>query len=140
MDKAAKQRDSAGGSCWWLTLRNNEHGGARSLATSEHGEDRKPQHTGTTNPGDPEWAVVQSLSRVRLFETPWTVARQASLSSTLSWSLLKFTGTESVMPSNHLIFRRPLLLLPSTFPSIWSLTMSRLFVSDGQYWAVETHL
>ena len=75
MDKVAKQRDSAGGSCWWLTLRNNERGGVRSLAASEHGEDQKPQHTGTTNPRDPEWAVVQSLSRVRLFETPWTVDR-----------------------------------------------------------------
>ena len=68
------------------------------------------------------------------------VARQASLSSTLSWRLLKFMSTESVMPSNHVIFRHPLLLLPSTFPSIWSLPMSWLFVSDGQYWAVETHL
>ena len=61
---------------------------------------------------------VQSLSRVRLFVTPWTAARQASLSITDSQSLLKFMSTESVMPSNHLILYRPLLLLLSIFPSI----------------------
>ena len=63
-------------------------------------------------------AVVQSLSRVRLFATPWTVARQASLSITISRSLLKLMSMESVMPSSHLILCRPLLLLPSIFPSI----------------------
>ena len=61
---------------------------------------------------------VQSLNRVRLFATPWTAARQASLSITNSWSLLKLMSIESVMPSNHLILCRPLLLLPSIFPSI----------------------
>ena len=61
---------------------------------------------------------VQSLSRVRLFVTPWTAACQASLFSTISWSLLKLMSTESVMPSNHLILCHPLLLLPSIFPSI----------------------
>ena len=61
---------------------------------------------------------VQPLSRVQLFETPWTAARQASLSITNSWSLPKLTSNESVMPSNHLIFCCPLLLLPSIFPSI----------------------
>ena len=61
---------------------------------------------------------VQSLSRVQLFVTPWTAARQASLSITDSWSLLKLMSIESVMPSNHLILCRPLLLLPSIFPSI----------------------
>ena len=59
---------------------------------------------------------VQSLSSVRLFATPWTAARQASLSITNSWSLLKLMSFESVMPSNHLC--RPLLLPPSIFPSI----------------------
>ena len=59
--------------------------------------------------------VVQYPSRVRLFATPWTTARQASLSITNSWSLLKLMSTESVMPSNHLILCRPLLLLPSVF-------------------------
>ena len=63
-------------------------------------------------------SLVQSLSHVRLFGTPWTAARQASLSKTNSWSLLKFMSIESVMPSNHLILCHPLLLLPSIFPSI----------------------
>ena len=60
----------------------------------------------------------QLLSCVRLFETPWTAACQASLSIASSWSLLKFMSIESVMPSNHLILCCPLLLLPSIFPSI----------------------
>ena len=62
--------------------------------------------------------LTQSLSRVRLFATRWTAARQASLSITYSQSLLKLMSIESVMPSNHLILCRPLLLLPSIFPSI----------------------
>ena len=61
---------------------------------------------------------VQSLSHVRLFATPWTAARQAFLSITNSWSLLKLMSIESVMPSNYLILCHPLLLLPSIFPSI----------------------
>ena len=61
---------------------------------------------------------VHSLSRVRLFATPWTVAHQASLSITNSRNFLKLMSIESVMPSNHLILCRPLLLLPSVFPSI----------------------
>ena len=63
-------------------------------------------------------SAVQSLSRVRLFATPWTAAHQASLSITNSRSLLKFMSIESVMPSNHLILCHPLLLPPSIFPSI----------------------
>ena len=62
--------------------------------------------------------VVQSLSRVQLFATPWTEARQASLSFTISQSLLKLMSIESAMPSGHLILCCPLLLLPSIFPSI----------------------
>ena len=62
--------------------------------------------------------VAQSLSHVQLFATPWTAARQAFLSITNSWSLLKLMSIELVMPSNHLILHRPLLLLPSIFPSI----------------------
>ena len=61
---------------------------------------------------------VQSLRDVQLFVTPWTAAQQASLPITNSWSLLKLMSIESVMPSNHLILCCPLLLLPSTFPSI----------------------
>ena len=62
--------------------------------------------------------VVESLSRIRLFVTPWTVSHQASLSVTISWSLLKLMSIKSVMPSDHLILCHPLLLLPSLFPSI----------------------
>ena len=62
--------------------------------------------------------VVQSLSCVWLFATPWTAAHQASLYFTICWSLLKLMSIESMMPSNHLILCRPLLLLPSIFPSI----------------------
>ena len=62
--------------------------------------------------------VVRSLSHVRLFATPWTTAHQASLSVTNFWSLLKLTSIESVVPSSHVILCRPLLLLPSIFPSI----------------------
>ena len=61
------------------------------------------------------WCSVESLRRVWLFMTPWTSARQDSLSITNSRSLLKLTSTELVMPSNHLILCRPLLLLPSVF-------------------------
>ena len=61
---------------------------------------------------------VQLLSHVRLFAASWTAARQASLSINNSWSLLKLMSIELVMPSNHLILCRPLLLLPSIFPSI----------------------
>ena len=61
---------------------------------------------------------VQSLSHVQLCVTPWTAARQASLSITNSQSLIKVMSIELVMPSNHLILCRPLLLLPSIFPSI----------------------
>ena len=61
---------------------------------------------------------VQSLSRVRLFATPWSAARQASLSITNSRSSLKLMSIVLVMPSNHLILCHPLLFLPSVFPSI----------------------
>ena len=65
-----------------------------------------------------EFSSVQSLSRVRFFETPWTAARQSFLSITNSWNLLNFTSMESVMPSNHLILCHRLILPPSIFPSI----------------------
>jgi len=64
---------------------------------------------------------------VQLFETPWTAALQALLSTTNSWSLLKFMSIELVMPSNHLIPCHPLILLPSIFPRI-----SQFFESGGQ--------
>ena len=65
----------------------------------------------------PQFSSVQSLSRVQLFVTPWTAARQASLSITHSRSMLKLMSIESVMPSNHFILCCPLLLPPSIFPS-----------------------
>ena len=65
-----------------------------------------------------QFCSVQLLSRVWLFATPWTAARQASLSIINSWSLLKLMSIELVMPSNHLILCGPLLLPPSIFPSI----------------------
>ena len=64
------------------------------------------------------FVVIQLLSHVRLFVTPWTAAHQAPLTFTISRSLLKFMSTESVMLSNHPILCHPLLFLPSIFPSI----------------------
>ena len=79
---------------------------------------------------------VQSLSCVQLFDIPWTAARQASLSVTNSWSLLKVISIESVMPSNHLILCHPLLLLPSIFPSIRVFSNeSVLHIRWPKYWS-----
>ena len=79
---------------------------------------------------------VQSLSCVRLFATPWTAACQASLSFTISWSLLKLMSTESVMPSNCLILCCPLSLLPSIFPSIRVFSNeSALRIRWPKYWS-----
>ena len=83
-----------------------------------------------------QFSSVQSLSRVRLFATPWITACQTSLSITNSWSSLKLTSIESVMPSSHFILCRPLLLLPPIPPSI------RVFSSEStlrmrwpKYWS-----
>ena len=79
---------------------------------------------------------VQSLSRVRLFATLWTVAHQASLSIINSWSLLKLLSIESVMPSNHLICYCPLFLPPSNFPSIRVFSNeSTLRIRWPKYWS-----
>ena len=78
----------------------------------------------------------QSLSHVWLFATPWTAARQASLSMTKSWSLLKLMSIELVMPSNHLILCHPFLLPPSIFPSFRVLSNdSVLHVRWPKYWS-----
>ena len=77
-------------------------------------------------------SVIQSLSRIWLFVIPWTAAHQASLSFTISWSLLKLMSIESVMPSNHLILCHPLLLLPSIFPSIRVFSNESALTSGGQ--------
>ena len=82
------------------------------------------------------FSPVQSLSRVRLFAAPWTAARQASLSVTNSQSLLKLMSIESLMPSNHFILCRPLLLLPSIFPSIRVFSgESALRIRWSKYWS-----
>ena len=78
-----------------------------------------------------QFSSVRSLSCVQLFATPWTAARQASLSIIKSWSLFKLMSIELVMPSSHLILCRP-LLPPSIFPSIGSFPMSQFFASRGQ--------
>ena len=74
-----------------------------------------------------QFRSVQLLNRVWLFVTPWTAACQASLSITNSQSLFKLMSIESVMPSNHLILCRPLLLLPSIFPCI------RVFPNESSF-------
>ena len=74
---------------------------------------------------------IQSPSPVWLFATPWTTARQASLSITNSWSLFKLMSIESMMPSNHLILCRP-SSHPQSFPASGSFPMNQLFASGGQ--------
>ena len=82
------------------------------------------------------FSSVQSLSRVRLFATPWTAACQAFLSITNSQNLVKLMSIESVMPSNHLILCHPLLLLPSIFPSIRVFSdESALLIRWPKYWS-----
>ena len=76
--------------------------------------------------------VVQSLSCVQLFVTPWTATHQASRSFTVSLSVLKFMSIESVMPSNYLILCHLLLLLPSVFPASESFPVSQSFASGDQ--------
>ena len=83
-----------------------------------------------------QFSSVQLLSRVLLFETLWTVAHQASLSITNSWSSLKLMSFEAVMPSNDLIFCHPLLLLPSIFPTIRVFSNeSALLIRWSKYWS-----
>ena len=80
--------------------------------------------------------IVQSLSHVQLFATPWTAAHQASLSITNSQNLLKLMSIESVMPPNHLILCRPLLLLPPIPPSIRVFSNeSALHIRWPKYWS-----
>ena len=80
--------------------------------------------------------VVQSLSSVWLFVTPWTAACQDTLSFTISWCLLKLMSIESVMPSNYFILCHPLLLLPSIFPSIRVFSNeSVLCIRWPKYWS-----
>ena len=83
------------------------------------------------------FSSVQSLSHVWLFATPWTAAHQPSLSITNSWNLLKLMSIESVMPSNHLILCRLLLLPPSFFPSIRVFSNESVFhMRLPKYWSL----
>ena len=83
-----------------------------------------------------QFSLVQLLSSVQLFATPWTAACQASLSIANSWSLLKLMSIESVMPFNHLILCCPFLLLPSIFPSIRVFSNeSVLHIRWSKYWS-----
>ena len=82
-----------------------------------------------------QWLVAQSLSPVQHFVTPWTAAHQASLSFTVSQSLLRFMSIKLVMSSNHLILCHLLLLLPSIFPSIRVFSSkSALHIRWPKYW------
>ena len=88
-----------------------------------------------------QFSSVQSLRRIRLLATPWTAAHQASLSITNSRSLPKPMSIESVMPSNHLILCRPLLLLPSTLPSIRIFSNeSALHIRWPKYWGFSFYI
>ena len=79
-----------------------------------------------------QFSSVQSLSRVRLFATPWIAACQASLSITNSQSSLRLTSIESVMPSSHLILCHPFSSCPQSLPASESFPMSQLFTWGGQ--------
>ena len=96
---------------------------------------RTPRHTSHTMLSAVSCVAVQLLSCVQLLVIPWTAARQAPLSSAISWSLLQFMSIhESVMLSNHPL--HPLWpLLPSVFPSIWSFPLSQLFTSVAKVWS-----
>ena len=90
--------------------------------------------TGRNQDSEQSFVAVQSFSHAQLFVTPWTTARHASLSITISQSLLKPMSIESVMPSNHLILCH-LLFLPSIFPSIWVFSNeSALCIRWPKYW------
>ena len=87
------------------------------------------------------FSSVHLLSGVRLFVTPWTTAHQASLSFTNSRSLPKLMSIESVMPSNHLILCRPLLVLPSVFPSIKVFSNESAFhIRCPKYWSISFNI
>ena len=84
---------------------------------------------------------VQSLIHVSLFATPWIAALQVSLSITNSWSLPKLMSIESVMPSNHLILCRPLLLLPSIVPNISVFSKKSAFrIRWPKYWSFSLNI
>ena len=79
--------------------------------------------------------MLMLFSRVQLFATPWTAAHQASLSFTISQSLLKFMSIESMMPSNHLILCHPFSSCPQFFPASRSFPVSQFFIRWPKYWS-----
>ena len=97
---------------------------------------RNSEFTWITGTNRKRFSSVQSLSHVQLFVTPWTIARQASLSIINSWSLLKLMSIELVMTSKHLNLCHPLLFLSSIFPSIRVFSNeSVLHISWAKYWS-----
>ena len=142
-----KQRKHNSGTWWatWSGKRSREQSPGRLVKACLLGRPAKPSAFYITRNyivqnyyslhNDNYFVVLQSLSHIQLFETPWTAARQASLPFTISRSLLKLTSIESVMLSNHFILCHPLLLLPPVFPQppeAGSFPMSLLFLSGGQ--------
>ena len=109
---------------WLDILSNMEHGLARNNKV-EIGSNYLPGYSWSSQ-------SVQSLSCVRLFATPWTTARQASLSISNSRSLLKLMSIESVTPSNHLILWTPSSSCLQSFPASGSFPVSQFFTSGGQ--------
>ena len=106
-----------------------------TLSSLSLAQDRNSGNQNTWR-NDCMFSSVQWLSRVWLFGTPWPAGRWASVSITNSRGLLKLMSIESVMPSNHLILCRPLLLLPSTFPSITVFpSESALCLRWPKYWS-----
>ena len=117
-------------SCWRSSLQHMNVRGTESVHSRRHEIVSFQRQMLLT------FSSVQSLNRIQLFATPWTAACQASLSSTNSWSLLKLISIESMMPSNHLILCHPLLLPPSTFPSIRVFSNeSVLSIRWPKYWS-----
>ena len=118
---------SVGGNANWCSHCGKQYGGL-----SKKTKNRCTIWPSNSTPG---YVVVQSLSHVQLFTTPWTAARHASLSFTISQSLVKLMSIESMLPSNHLILCCPLLLLPSISPSIRVFSNeSALRIRWPKYW------
>ena len=117
-----------------MELQRVRHDWVTKHSTNIYKEEKTKQNCRTSTPlqwgkGD---SAVQSLNRVRLLATPWTAALQASLSITNSRSSLRLMSIESVMPPNHLILCRPLLLPLSIFPSIRVFSNESTLLSGGQ--------
>ena len=142
-----KQRKHNSGTWWatWGGKRSREQSPGRLVKACLLGRPAKPSAFYITRNyivqnyyslhNDNSVVVLQSLSQVQVFETPWTAARQASLPFTISQSLLKLMSIESVMLSNHFILCHPLLLLASVFPpppAAGSFPVSLLVLSGGQ--------